>query len=130
MTDRIKIKFWWSEDKQWFCILTDDGNNQSTVSLTVEEASLLSMNAAHPQPQQADGRQQDETTVLPAETIAYWFMDNHPGLDLLHADITDLIDRARIDGARQQSEGRGTVAGCAHQRGCPQAVTRPDGNTP
>ncbi|MGM4891221.1 hypothetical protein [Tardiphaga sp. 839_C3_N1_4] len=40
-----KIKFWWSDDKQWFCILSDDGVNQTTISLTVEEASLLSMNA-------------------------------------------------------------------------------------
>lgn len=42
----IKIKYWWSEDRKWFCILSDDGINQTTVSLTVEEASLLSMNAA------------------------------------------------------------------------------------
>src|SRR5258705_4380538 len=35
---RIKIKYWWSEDKKWFCILSDDGINQATVSLTVEEA--------------------------------------------------------------------------------------------
>lgn len=41
----IKIKYWWSEDKKWFCILSDDGINKTTVSLTVEEASLLSMNA-------------------------------------------------------------------------------------
>lgn len=41
----IKIKYWWSEDRKWFCILSDDGINQTTVSLTVEEASLLSMNA-------------------------------------------------------------------------------------
>jgi hypothetical protein len=41
----IKIKYWWSEDKKWFCILSDDGIDQATVRLTVEEASLLSMNA-------------------------------------------------------------------------------------
>lgn len=46
MPDRIKIKYWWSHDFKWFCILTDDGTNQTTVSLTPEEASLLSMNAA------------------------------------------------------------------------------------
>lgn len=46
MRDRIKIKYWWSEDKKWFVILTDDGVDQTTVSLTPEEASLLSMNAA------------------------------------------------------------------------------------
>lgn len=45
MTDRIKIKYWWSDDKKWFCILLDDGNSKATVSLTPEEASLLSMNA-------------------------------------------------------------------------------------
>jgi hypothetical protein len=41
----IKIKYWWSEDRKWFCILSDDGISQTTVSLTAEEASLLSMNA-------------------------------------------------------------------------------------
>ena len=45
MTERVKIKYWWSSDKKWFCILTDDGVNQATVSLTPEEAALLSMNA-------------------------------------------------------------------------------------
>lgn len=45
MTERVKIKYWWSEDKKWFCILLDDGINKATVSLTPEEASLLSMNA-------------------------------------------------------------------------------------
>lgn len=48
MPDRIKIKYWWSEDHRWFCILVDDGNATATVSLTPEEASLLSMNAASP----------------------------------------------------------------------------------
>lgn len=47
MSERIKIKYWWSADRQWFCILTDDGNAQSTVSLTPEEAALLS-GAAEP----------------------------------------------------------------------------------
>lgn len=41
----VKLKYWWSDDKKWFCILSDDGNHQTTISLTVEEASLLSMNA-------------------------------------------------------------------------------------
>lgn len=45
MTDRIKIKYWWSDDRKWFCILLDDGINKSTVSLTPEESGLLSMNA-------------------------------------------------------------------------------------
>jgi hypothetical protein len=40
-----KIKYWWSDDKKWFCILLNDGVSQATVSLTPEEASLLSMNA-------------------------------------------------------------------------------------
>lgn len=48
--DSIKLKYWWSDDKKWFCILSDDGNHQTTISLTVEEASLLSMNAAPPAP--------------------------------------------------------------------------------
>lgn len=37
----MKIKYWWSEDRQWFCILTDDGVSKTTVSLTVEEAEAL-----------------------------------------------------------------------------------------
>jgi hypothetical protein len=41
----IKIKYWWSDDKKWFCIIINDGVNEATVSLTPEEASLLSMNA-------------------------------------------------------------------------------------
>ena len=36
-----KIKYWWSEDRQWFCILANDGNNQATISLSVEEAEAL-----------------------------------------------------------------------------------------
>lgn len=36
-----KIKYWWSEDRQWFCILVNDGVSQATVSLTVEEAEAL-----------------------------------------------------------------------------------------
>ena len=41
----MSIKYWWSEDKKWFCILVNDGISQATVSLTPEEAGLLSMNA-------------------------------------------------------------------------------------
>lgn len=36
-----KIKYWWSEDRKWFCILANDGTAQTTVSLTVEEAEAL-----------------------------------------------------------------------------------------
>jgi hypothetical protein len=36
-----KIKYWWSEDRQFFCILVNDGVSQATVSLTVEEAETL-----------------------------------------------------------------------------------------
>ncbi len=36
-----KIKYWWSEDRRWFCILVNDGIAQATVSLTVEEAEAL-----------------------------------------------------------------------------------------
>lgn len=46
--DFQKLKAWWSEDKNWFCLLSDDGINQTTISLTVEEASLLSMSAEPP----------------------------------------------------------------------------------
>lgn len=48
MSERIKIKYWWSEDRKWFCILADDGNAKATVSLTPEEAGVLS-GAAEPQ---------------------------------------------------------------------------------
>lgn len=36
-----KIKYWWSEDRQWFCVLVNDGTSQVTVSLSVEEAEAL-----------------------------------------------------------------------------------------
>lgn len=36
-----KIKYWWSEDRQWFCILANDGTNEATISLTLEEAEAL-----------------------------------------------------------------------------------------
>jgi hypothetical protein len=46
-------------------------------------------------------RTADETTILPAETVAAWFLDNHQGIDhALLADLTDLINRARHDGLR------------------------------
>lgn len=38
----MSIKYWWSDDLQWFCILTDDGVNKTTVSLTREQARDLS----------------------------------------------------------------------------------------
>lgn len=41
----MSIKYWWSDDFQWFCILTDDGVNQTTVSLSRDEADDLSMEA-------------------------------------------------------------------------------------
>jgi hypothetical protein len=41
----MSIKYWWSDDFQWFCILMDDGVNKTTVSLTREEAADLSMEA-------------------------------------------------------------------------------------
>lgn len=36
-----KIKYWWSEDRQWFCLLVSDGAHQVTVSLNHDEASAL-----------------------------------------------------------------------------------------
>lgn len=36
-----KIKYWWSDDRQWFCILANDGVNQATISLSIEEADEL-----------------------------------------------------------------------------------------
>lgn len=36
-----KIKYWWSEDRKWFCILVNNGVAEATVSLTVEEAEAL-----------------------------------------------------------------------------------------
>lgn len=38
----MSIEYWWSDDLQWFCILTDDGVNKTTVSLTREQAKELS----------------------------------------------------------------------------------------
>jgi hypothetical protein len=38
----MSIKYWWSDDLQWFCVLSDDGVNQTTVSLTREQAKELS----------------------------------------------------------------------------------------
>lgn len=36
-----KIKYWWSEDRQFFCILVNDGTDQATVSLSIPEAEAL-----------------------------------------------------------------------------------------
>jgi len=36
-----KIKYWWSEDRKFFCILVNDGTTQTTVSLSVAEAESL-----------------------------------------------------------------------------------------
>lgn len=36
-----KIKYWWSDDRNFFCIHANDGVSQTTVSLTVEEAEAL-----------------------------------------------------------------------------------------
>lgn len=36
-----KIKYWWSDDRQFFCILANDGISQTTVSLSIEEAEAL-----------------------------------------------------------------------------------------
>jgi len=36
-----KIKYWWSEDRQWFCMLVNDGVSQATVSLSIREAEAL-----------------------------------------------------------------------------------------
>lgn len=44
----MSLKYWWSIDRKFFCILVDDGTAKATVSLTPEEASLLSMNAYPP----------------------------------------------------------------------------------
>lgn len=41
----MSIKYWWSDDLQWFCILADDGVSQTTISLSREEADDLSMEA-------------------------------------------------------------------------------------
>lgn len=40
-----KIKTWWSEDGQWFCMLVDDCVNKATVSLTPDEAKALARGA-------------------------------------------------------------------------------------
>lgn len=36
-----KIKYWWSDDRAWFCVKVNDGTCEATVSLSVEEAEAL-----------------------------------------------------------------------------------------
>ena len=36
-----KIKYWWSNDRQWFCLKINDGTCEATISLTVTEAEAL-----------------------------------------------------------------------------------------
>lgn len=43
-----KIKAWWSEGGEWFCMLVNDGVNQATVSLTPDEAKFLRAAATRP----------------------------------------------------------------------------------
>lgn len=38
----MSVKYWWSDDFKWFCLLVDDGVNKATVSLTPEQAQPLS----------------------------------------------------------------------------------------
>jgi len=37
----MSISYWWSSDRNWFCILADNGVDKATVSLTPQEAELL-----------------------------------------------------------------------------------------
>ena len=37
----MSIKYWWSSDRKWFCVLVDNGVSQATVSITPEEADAL-----------------------------------------------------------------------------------------
>lgn len=62
----MSIKYWWSDDLQWFCILADDGVNQTTVSLTREQAGEL---AAEADPAFADllGKGREQALRLLAE---------------------------------------------------------------
>lgn len=83
MTDHTKIKYWWSADRKWFCVLTDDGMNQSTVSLTAEEAALLAMNAT-PIP---------DTSAGERETGSYEY-----------GSLQDRIDDATRDAAESHKE--------------------------
>ena len=43
-----KIRYWWSEDRKWFCIYVDDGNARATISLGVSEAGNLGAEAIAP----------------------------------------------------------------------------------
>lgn len=36
------IKYWWSDDREWFRVFVDDGVNQATASLSLEQAQELS----------------------------------------------------------------------------------------
>lgn len=40
-----------------------------------------------------------EADVLPAETVAWGFIDHHQACENLHPELTDLVRRARNDGA-------------------------------
>jgi hypothetical protein len=42
-----ELTAWWSEDKQWFCLLVDDGTSRATVSLTRLQAIQLRSLAAY-----------------------------------------------------------------------------------
>ena len=44
----MKIKYWWSDDRKWFCVLVDDGTAKATVSLTPKEAGDLGAEAIAP----------------------------------------------------------------------------------
>lgn len=90
MSERIKIKYWWSEDHKWFCVLVDDGNTSATVSLTPEEASMLSMNATHPDIE-AELAELREALIAQVE-VSTMLMRR---LDFSDRDIADCTAQAR-----------------------------------
>jgi hypothetical protein len=71
-----KIKYWWSEDRQWFCILSNDGaGGCATVSLTTSEAADLAAEASGPpllQPRVVDNDAGEIAVSLNGKELRGW----------------------------------------------------------
>ena len=60
------IKYWWSEDGQWFCILVRDGVGEATVSLTPAEAKELERAIGGIYGQEAASKRERPTSLVEA----------------------------------------------------------------